>query len=284
MRHHTVRSEGNTIAYQVLGEGPAVVLANGLGGEITAWRYVIEALGPTRKIICWDYRGLFRSPRPLPGAGLSPVDQARDLGPILAAEGVDRFAIFGWSMGVQVGIEVCRAFGSRVLALGAINGVAGRPFDTALASRFSRHIVPALVRQVRRSSGIAGSLTRLIVRWPALLPTLQQLRLVGRAMDPEIFHEVARNFGRMDFDTYYATLEALGEHDAWSFLRHITVPTSIITGDHDFLTPADVARRMAREIAGARLVVLPGGTHYTPVEFPVAIGEEVRALCERVGI
>ena len=43
-----------------VGEGPAVVLANGLGGTYVAFRYLYEALGDY-KTICWDYRGLYTS-------------------------------------------------------------------------------------------------------------------------------------------------------------------------------------------------------------------------------
>src|SRR3569623_3517701 len=52
--------DGTRIGYQVRGEGPAVVLANGLGGTYLAIRYLYAALG-AYKTICWDYRGLYTS-------------------------------------------------------------------------------------------------------------------------------------------------------------------------------------------------------------------------------
>ncbi len=282
LQHRTVASyDGTKIAYQVAGEGPAVVLANGLGGDVEAWRFLIETLGARRKIICWDYRGLFRSAAPASWHTLGPREQAADLLPILDAEKVDRFAIVGWSMGVQVSFEVYRAVADRVAALCAINGVAGRPFDTALAWRFSRHVLPLLIAQMRRRHQLWGRLTRGIVGWKQLLPMMQRLGMVGATLDGDVFLAVARQFATIDFDLYGATLEALGRHDAWDVLPSVRSPVTIITGDRDIMTPMQVARKMARSIDGARLVVLEGGTHYTPVEFPTQVGEEVVALLER---
>src|SRR5438132_11986731 len=62
----TVRSvDGVEIYYEVLGsvaaDAPAVVLANGLGGRLYSWEPLVERLAPGRRIITWDYRGLYKS-------------------------------------------------------------------------------------------------------------------------------------------------------------------------------------------------------------------------------
>src|SRR5665647_1537451 len=93
--------DGTRLGYQVRGEGPCVVLANGLGGTYLAFRHLYTAL-TGYKTICWDYRGLYTS-----GASADPrantlPHQVDDLMDILAAEGVSDFVIAGWSMGVQV--------------------------------------------------------------------------------------------------------------------------------------------------------------------------------------
>jgi pimeloyl-ACP methyl ester carboxylesterase len=275
--HRTIESwDGTRIAYQIGGTGPAVVLANGLGGDVAAWKFLIEALGDARTIVSWDYRGLYRSAAPPSWDTLGPAAQARDLVRILEKEGIERCALVGWSMGVQVSLEIYRLLRERVGALVAINGVAGRPFDTALAWRFSRHVVPLVLRQMRRKARDVGRVTRDMVAWRGLLPTMQRL-------DGGVFLEVARGFSQLDFDLYGATMEALGRHDAWDLLREVRVPTTIITGDRDLMTPMATARKMARGIAGAKLVVLEGATHYTPVEHPRAVGDEVLALLGRVG-
>jgi pimeloyl-ACP methyl ester carboxylesterase len=233
-------------------------------------------------VLSWDYRGLFRSARPRDWATLGPRDQARDLTAVLEAERIDRFAVIGWSMGVQVSLEVYRNHPDRVTALAAINGVPGRPFDSVFGWSLSRHVAPLLVGQMRRHAGLVGRVTRSAVGWQGLLPMMTRLGMVGATLDRSVFMEVAKDFVHLDYDLYGATLQALGRHDASDILGSVRVPTAVITGDKDMLTPIETAQRMARAIPHARLRVLPGGTHYTPVEYPSEVGDEVEALLRGV--
>ena len=75
------------------------------------------------------YRGLYGSSLPADPNALRITDHARDGLHLLKEEGADRAAILGWSMGVQVGLEMFRAAPERVASLAMLNGVAGRPWD-----------------------------------------------------------------------------------------------------------------------------------------------------------
>ncbi|MGE5187095.1 MAG: alpha/beta fold hydrolase, partial [Acidobacteriota bacterium] len=68
-----------------------------------------------------------------------------------------------------------------------------------------------------------------------------------------------------------ATVAAYVEHDAFDVLPTIDVPTLIVAGDRDELTPVAVAERMQRAIRGSELVVFPGHTHLVQVEQPAAV-------------
>ena len=81
---------------------------------------------------------------------------------------------------------------------------------------------------------------------------------------------------------YSDLMARLDEHDAEAVLAAVDVPLTIVTGDQDRLIPASTSERMHRAIAGSRLVVIEGGTHYTPVEFPDVIVDELGKLLDRV--
>ena len=272
--------DGTEIAYQRTGGGAGIpiVLSNGLGGDYRAWKYIFDHLSSRHPMVTWDYRGLYRSGRPATPGTLGPPSQARDLEAILDELGFSEVMLVGWSMGVQVNFEAWRRFSSRIAALAIINGVGGRPFDTALGSRFLKHVIPTLLKQMRRRASIIGRLTGVATGWRGLLPMMQRLGFVGATIDLALFADFARTFSTLDFDLYGATLEALGQHDARDVVSSITVPMSIITGDRDMLTPLATARALRDAVPQSRMVVLPGGTHYTPVEFP----EEVCAELERL--
>ncbi|MBA3452108.1 MAG: alpha/beta hydrolase, partial [Deltaproteobacteria bacterium] len=262
-----IARDGTRIGYQVRGDGPCVVLANGLGGTYLAFRHLYTALGDY-KTICWDYRGLYTS-----GAAKDPrantlTHQVDDLADILAAEGVGDFAIAGWSMGVQVAFETVRHHPTRVKGLFAINGTYGKTFRTVMGSRLVGRTIPMLLRLIRAQAALAAFATKRVAGSDALISAMKRVGLVSAPIDLEVFRAIAAGFSSVDWVIYSDLLTRLDEHDAEDVLATIGVPVTIITGDRDLMTPPSTAEHMHRAIPQSRLVVVKGGTHYTPVEYP----------------
>src|SRR6185503_18765918 len=141
--------DGTRIGYQVRGEGPCIVFANGLGGTYIAFRYLYDAIDTSYKAICWDYRGLYTSERCQDPQANTVAHQVEDLIQILDTEQVDAVVIVGWSMGVQVGFEMLRLYPDRVKGMLAINGTYGHAFRTVMGSRFVGRTIPILLRLVK---------------------------------------------------------------------------------------------------------------------------------------
>ncbi len=288
-QRRVVSFDGTDIGYQAGGApvgGPddplPLVLCNGLGGDYRAWKYVVQHFCARHHIVTWDYRGLYHSGRPVERGTLGPPAQARDLFAVAAAEKINRFVLIGWSMGVQVAFEIYRRDPARVAGIAAVNGVAGRPFDTVVGGRLVRSLIPKLLKLMRLGAPVVGRVTTEAVKWPALLPTMQRLGMVGATLDMAFFAEFSRSFATMDFDLYGATLASLGKHDAWDVLPEVRVPVALVTGDRDMLTPLTAAERMRSLLPDATLTVLPGGTHYTPLEFPEDVCAAIERLLARV--
>ena len=64
-------------------------------------------------------------------------------------------------------------------------------------------------------------------------------------------------------------------------ISEIRVPTLVLHGSADPLLRPAAARRTAKAIGGARLVILPGVGHYLPAEVYPQVASEVRALADR---
>jgi pimeloyl-ACP methyl ester carboxylesterase len=283
-RHLTVR-DGTRIGYQVRpgsrADAPAVVLANGLGGTFEAFRHVYAALADY-PVYCWDYRGLYTSGPARDPEANTVGHQVDDLLELLDREQVERAVCIGWSMGVQVNFELYRRAAERVAGLVVINGAYGRPFRTVLSSRFVHVIIPVLLRMVRAQADLVGRASRVVAGSDALIAAMKRFGMVSGTLDMDAFRDVAAGFKTIDWRIYTQLLERLDQHDAEEVLPRIAVPTTIVTGDRDILTPPAVAERMHRAIAGSRLVLIRGGTHYTPVEYPAIIADELHRLLGRV--
>ena len=281
IQRHVIARDGTRLGYQVRGEGPTVVLANGLGGTYLAFSHLYGALG-AYKTVCWDYRGLYSSSPAADPRANTVAHQVEDLIDILAAEGVDEFVMVGWSMGVQVAFEAVRRYPARVRGLYLINGTFGRAFRTVMGSRLIGRTIPMLLRLVRAQAQLAGRATKLVAGSDALITAMKRVGLVSQTIDIEIFRAVAAGFQQIDWVIYSDLLSRLDEHDAEDVLPSIAIPVTIVTGDKDLMTPPSTAEHLHRAIAGSRMVVIKGGTHYTPVEYPAVLVDELGRLLDRV--
>ncbi len=260
--------DGTVLACRETGLGPTLMLANGLGGTWTAWRHLIDYFRDRFHIVSWDYRGLYRSgPSATPGL-FDMATHVRDAIAVADALGVDDAVWIGWSMGVQLDFEIVRRHPERVRGLVAVNGTYGKPFDTAFGRLGSRRLIRAAAEIARRNPRLVSGVVGHAAAWDGLVGALKRLRLVGRTLDETVFRDLARDFGSLDPVAYFSTFGALGEHDASDALPSIRCPVLIVAGDRDPMTPRDLSDRMARMIPGADLLIVPGGTHYVPIEYP----------------
>jgi pimeloyl-ACP methyl ester carboxylesterase len=274
--------DGTDLAYHILGEGPPILLANGLGGSWRAWSHQLRYFQDRYRFLSWDYRGLYGSKAPNDRSALDVPAQARDALVMMDKEKVERTAIFGWSMGVQVALEIFRRAPDRVAALVLINGVAGSPFRTLANSPRLGQLAGPILRHARSIPGIISAVTTRAVGWQHTPRMAKALGLAGRTLDEVLFAEIAGTFKDLDMAIYVHTLEQLGEHDAHDVLPSIDVPLLMIAGAQDLMTPRAAADRIVDGVRGAELLVVPGGTHYLAVEYPEVVNLRVeRFLRER---
>jgi len=275
--------DGTDLAYHVVGEGPSILLANGLGGSWKAWKHQIGYLSDRYRFVSWDYRGLYRSGPPVDRNALRIEDQVRDALAILDVEGIERTAVFGWSMGVQLSLELFRAAPERLAAMVLINGVAGRPYESVLGLPALQRVLPRVLRGARTVPNLVQGVTRRMVRWPETVTWAKRLGLASHTLDEDLWAELAGSFEDLDMDLYVHMLELLGEHDAWDVLEDVDIPTLIVAGDSDAMTPRKAAEAMVRRIDGAELMVVPGGTHYVAVEYPELVNLRVEKFFRERG-
>lgn len=289
--HETLRrDDGTTLRYFDTEPGsagrdrPCLVLANGLGGPLTAWSHQIEHFRDHFRILSWDYRGLYGSAFPRGRVpDLSIRAHVADLKAVLAAANVDRAVFFGWSMGVQVVLELCDQCPERVSQLVLINGTFGRPLH-GVGLPFAGHLLPRAVHHARRLHVVGSAILQRASRWVETGRWLKRLGVIADSLDEELFAEMAIDFGSLDLETYLTMLSVLGEHDAEHVLPRIEVPTLVVTGTRDLFTPPLLAERMAETIPQGELLIVPGGTHYAAAEYPDVINRRISRFLQRQGL
>ena len=279
--------DGTPIGVQVAGaaDAPVLLMANGLGATVSAYRFILDRFRHTFRFVSWDYRGLFGSGRPVRGyAGLSVVDHAKDALAVLDAVSLGKEVhALGWSMGVQVLLEVMRQEPERFDTLVLHNGVAGRPWST-LAGGFVHNVADGMLAASQKVDGLVERAVRGVVAWDGFVPLAIRLGLAHHDLDRDVFIEAAQGFRALDMHVVLEIMRRLGEHDAYDVLAQIACPTLVIQGTEDKFTPLAAARRMAEQIPGATLALVPGGTHYAAHEMPALLNEHLESFWKIAGL
>ncbi len=277
----TESADGTRIAYYTTRaptpDAPTVVLANGLGGPRLAWRALVDYLGDRYRFVTWDYRGLYASGRPATSGddAYSVARHVEDLAAVLRAERLERAALVGWSMGVQVCLESFRQLPGVATNLILLNGTFGRPLDTAIPTAWPRRLVAGALDAAERLHVPLGAAVRGMAAQPEFVSVMKRFGVMAETVDEAEFAEVVGMFATLDVEAFLRNLRALGNHDAERILPEIQVPTLVIAGDRDKMTPRGLSQQMVRRIPRAEILVVRGGTHYTAVEFPELVALRV---------
>ena len=267
-RRTFVSWDGTELAYLSMGEGPVVLLSNGLGGTWAAFRHIVRYFEGRLRFVTWDYRGLHKSRFPQDHSRIDVVDHARDADALLRHLDVREAIVVGWSMGAQVNFELFRLRPELFRALVIINGTAGGAFRAALEGRFGADWFPNFASAAGRTARRWVPWLRWVVSKPRFMQLFKIMGFAAESLDEETFKELASDYGTLDFGVYMELIKRLGEHQAEDVLPTIHVPTLIFAGKRDLFTPPALSERMQQLIAGAELLLVRGGTHYLPVEFP----------------
>lgn len=262
--------------------GPVILLFNGLGGNVYTWDSMVRNLSDHYRFISYDYRGMFQSATP-PYKNFSMDAHARDAQTTMEHFGVKQAVFMGWSMGVQVALEVYSRGPELCQGLVLINGVSARLIDK-LAPRLKRLVllgmdVVALYHPVLRVYATPITMSRTAVR------LARRLKLLSSNVDEMAFLNLAHEYIQLDFANYRDIVYEMSEHDAAHVLPTIQVPTLVIGGSIDRVTPPKESKSMASAIPGADLLMIDDASHYSLVEYPDLIQLRVTKFLEdRVGL
>lgn len=277
-----VVEDGTRIPYQRFGRGAQVVVfANGIGVRWPGLAHQIRALADRASVLCWDYRGMGPSTLGRPDADVSMPRQALDALALLDHLDVERAIFMGWSMGVQVSLEVLRAQPERVSGFVAILGADGRPFRGAFPGAVAEAVERLFALALRRPFLAQGPLDLAVALPDLAFRVLTAAAFVGRDADRGVFDGNVRWVAETDRRVYLRTMLALAEHDARDVLATVRCPALVVCGTRDHLTPPAVGRRMAASIAGAEYRELAGGTHFALIEQPERLNGWLREFLER---
>jgi 3-oxoadipate enol-lactonase len=268
MQHISVRN--GTIGVLAQGKGTPILFVHGFPLTHSMWQSQVKAFGRSCRVIAPDLRGFGESGLPAGnGVGTLAMESlADDLHGLLHAVVVDRPVVFcGLSMGGYVAWQFFQKYREQLKALILCDTRAAADTPEGAAGRLK------LAEQVLAQGPhglLDGMLPRLVApktpeRRPDVMADL-------RAM---ILHNTAPGIA--------AALRGLAERpDCTGLLPSIDVPTLLICGKDDQITPVAEMQGMAQAIRGSRLVEIADAGHMSPMENPDAVNAAVSRFLKEV--
>lgn len=278
--------DGTEIAWTAAGGDaePAVILANGIVCTDTYWTYLFPHLaGRGRRVVFWDYRGHGRSGPPENPNEVTIRSHARDLLAVADAAGVERAVLVGHSMGVQTILEAYRDEPARVAGLVALAGPFEHPAKTFYGAPLLHYALPLLEFSATPLPDVTRTVWRSLTERGDLLDRSGRLGgMIGPAASRELMAEYFAHLSELDPLLVIRMVRAMGDHSARDLLPRIAVPTLVVAGTKDVMTPPRLAAEMAELIPDARLELVEGAGHTLPIDEPDRVNRLVEEFVEEL--
>ena len=247
---------------------PTLVLLHAFPLDRTMWEPQLAGLAGKARILAVDLPGFGESPAtPAPLTVDSAADAVADFLVTIGFAG--RVVVGGLSMGGYVAMAFARRHPDRLAGLILADTKSEPDDDTA---RQGRAKMIALANEAGPASVIEQMLPRLLSE-------------STRMEQPEVVDSVRQIASRQSAVAVVAALTALRDRpDATPGLDTVTVPTLILVGEHDSVTPPPLATSMGERVRGSRVVVIPGAGHLSNLENPEAFNTAVSAFLATIRV
>ena len=256
MESGIVKTSGADIYYESHGDGPAIVLAHGIGGNHAIWFQQIDALARSNRVIIFDHRGF--------GLSVDHNGQGRsafvgDLTALLDHLQIERAALVGQSMGAGTCIGFATQFPGRVAALAIADSLHG----IAEAGDFKM-----LMDEARQATKNLDQIERVLGR--SACETNPYLATLYRQINS---FNIAN---RHNLTGSFATITP-------SELGALQCPVLFIAGQQDILFPIDAIRKVQDKVAGSFLVEIHDAGHSAFLEKPREFNDTILSLLAMAG-
>ena len=250
-----ITNNGYDIGYAEAGSGKLlpIVFLHGVGSDKSVWHPQLEYFGRTRRAVAFDYPG-YGDSDPAP-KGTTRDDYAAAIISGMHELGIDRAHICGLSLGGVVAIAMHDAGAERCASLILADTFAAHPEGRAIYER-----------SVTASENLrAAAEARVDI-------------LLAQPPSPRVRREVVETMSRIDPTAYCIGAEAVWLADQRDRAQQIDVPTLVLVGDQDHVTPPALSNELVDLIPGARIEVIQAAGHLGNLEKPDEFNRIVHAF------
>lgn len=273
--------DDSQIYYEVRGKGEPLIFIYGIACLINHWQPQIDFLSQHYMTIAFDLRG-HQFSQPVNKNNLSIEDLAHDIEKLLLHLKIKKAHFLGHSFGTPILLQLYRQSPELFLSVTSVNGFAKNP----IKNMFGLNVVEPIFRGIQALDRAQPLLFRQV--WSKSVDNPASMLMAGLLggfnlklsafKDIEIY---ARSVSNMDLGIFIKLFESLMGFDGSDILPSIQVPSLVIAGGMDNITPLSFQHHFREMIPGSEYVELPYGSHCTQLDFPEYLNLKIRDFIER---
>ena len=274
--------DGTPIYYEVRGKGEPLVFIYGIACLMNHWHKQVEHFSQTHQVILFDIRGHHKSVPVNNVNNFTYEHLAFDIKSLLQHLKIKKAHFVGHSFGVPYLIKTYEQFPELFLSMTFINGFARNPLKKLFGLDFVEPLFNFIREQHTKHPDLWNNLWRGMIDNPlafqiAALAGGFNIRLT-QFKDIEMY---GRGVSRLELIYFFELFDQLLKFDGTSVLPNIDVPTLVIAGDRDMLTPTSFQREMHDQIKASEFLLIPYGSHCSQLDFPEFVNLKLADFLKR---
>lgn len=269
--------DGTRIYFETRGEGEPLVLVYGIGCLINHWTHQIKYFSDHYQVIAFDYRGHHHSDTPDDLQSLTLDSLSQDLMLLLDHLKIEKAHFVGHSFGVQLLIKSFGDNPERFRSLSFINGFAKNPLKGMFGSaEITTRIFHSIKSGYQLLPETVTSLWKAAVLSPVSIPMSGALGGFNLDLTPFKDAEIyARGIAGLNLEVFLTLFENMVGYDGTDILESVDVPTLVIAGKHDSITPLSTQEALHLAIPQSQYLMVPYGSHCTQLDMPELVNLKI---------
>ena len=271
-----IEINGLSVHVKAMGQGePVFILLHGFGASLFSWHAVMEPLSRYGMVIAYDRPAFGLTERPMKWTGQNPYSPEANIALLLGLLdhfNVQKAILVGNSAGGTLSMQFALQYPERMEALILVDPAAyesGGPAWVRILGKTPemQHLGPLFVRSIQKSG-----LDLIRTAWH------DPSKITQETWDGYTKPLKADNWDRALWDF------SMASHDT-GLLRHLQdfkLPILVMTGDDDRIVPTVSSVKLAGELTGAKLVIIPQAGHVPHEEQPAAFMQAVNDFVKAI--
>ncbi len=261
--------DGTNIYYEVRGQGKPIVFVYGIACLMNHWHPQVSHFSQNYQSISLDFRGHQKSEVPKDSSFVSIDALARDINALLEHLKISKASFWGHSFGGQVLLRAYDLFPEKFENLILVNAFVKDPIE----KMFGVDFVPKIFNYVKEAHNNYPEILKAFWRATVLNPLAAPLSALAGGFnlrltamrDIEVY---ARGLAGLDLGVFVRLFQDMMDYDATPMLEKVNVPTLIISGEKDGVTPAAHQLELHNRIKNSEFQKVPYGSHCTQLDLP----------------